>query len=124
MADDVVDTHAQACDSGVGHFIEDRCQVRWRTTRAAVFDRHVRQDHAHFTGSQPGGAVGLVLLAPLVFQRREVVGDEATDAVGKGHDVVVKPGRTVVIEHGVYLENLIVSALRTPLGAGAQGQGV
>ncbi|MNR34054.1 hypothetical protein D3C85_1517930 [compost metagenome] len=85
-----------------------------RTTRATVLDRHIRQDHAHFAGSQPGRAVGLVLLAPLVFQRRKVVGDEATDAVGEWNDVVVEPGRTVVIQHGEYLENLLVSARHTP----------
>ncbi|MCY1303376.1 hypothetical protein D9M70_530780 [compost metagenome] len=104
----MVDPQAQAGDIGIGHFTEDHRHVGGGSARAAVLDRHVGQDHAHLATGQPGLAVGLVLLAPLLFTRRQGVGNETADAVGERRDLIVQPGRAVVVQHAEYLGMLCI----------------
>ncbi|MNN99943.1 hypothetical protein D3C81_2197150 [compost metagenome] len=49
-----------------------------------------------------------MLFTPFVFLRRQGVGHETTDAVSERLDIGVHPGRAVIIQHGRYLEFLVV----------------
>ncbi|MNH41202.1 hypothetical protein D3C79_1026560 [compost metagenome] len=48
-----------------------------------------------------------MLFAPLFFQWQQGLGNEAANAVGKGGNVIIEPGRTVVVQHGDYLKGFV-----------------
>ncbi|MNP05848.1 hypothetical protein D3C76_978090 [compost metagenome] len=103
VTDDMVDAQAQSGDIGIGHFTEDHRHVCGGPAGATVLDRYIGQDHAHFAAGQPGLAVRLVLFAPLLFTWGQGVGNETADAVGERRDLIVQPGRAVVVQHAEYL---------------------
>ncbi|MNE71286.1 hypothetical protein D3C80_1671450 [compost metagenome] len=65
----------------------------------AVFLRKVRQDHAHLAHCPPGFSADVMLLAPLLFLRCQLLSDKTPDAVGELPDFLSDPGRCVVSDH-------------------------
>ncbi|MNT18579.1 hypothetical protein D3C72_1537920 [compost metagenome] len=113
----MTNSQRQPGGTGIGHFIDHDRHVRRCAAGAAVLYRHIGQDHAHLPGCQPRSAVSLVLFAPFFFQWRQGLGDKTTDTVGEWRNVLVQPGRTVVIQHGEGLECLGILMPDAPWGA-------
>jgi hypothetical protein len=89
--DAAVHVDAEAVDERAALFERHHGLVRERAARPAVGLRNAGAQQPHLAGLAPHAAIGQMLTAPALFERRELALEHLAHVVAEQHDVIGHP---------------------------------